>query len=472
MNNMTSSSPSILEKDLRRLEKKYQHKLRVNPDLTRALVSFQANKKEPGYRWYKFKEGYSSSLVKYYLDSLSIKNGYVHDPFAGSGTSLFASASRNLRTNGIELLPIGYEVMSVRKIISGNKKKKVIHALEKWLKEKPWKKEEGTVKLNYLNITKGAFPQKTEVAIGKYLHRLEKIKNPSIRRVLRFALLCIIEEVSYTRKDGQYLRWDHRSGRQQGSKPFDKGVIREFDQAITSKISEMIGDITGKDGSLFPQKSDIIDEKLIEIIQGSCFDELPKLNSGSFDLIITSPPYCNRYDYTRTYALELMLLGVDEKKIRELRQTMLSCTVENREKENLSERFSKTIFNKAGKSFDSQEYLQQVLGYLEDLKIKKELNNSGIVRMIKNYFYELCLLIFESARIMKKGGYFVMVNDNVRYAGVEIPADLILSDFATDAGLTVNEIQVLPRGKGNSSQQMGKHGRSEVRKCVYVWQKL
>jgi DNA modification methylase len=53
---------------------------------------------------------------------------------------------------------------------------------------------------------------------------------------------------------------------------------------------------------------------------GSCLDLLPRLAAESFDCIITSPPYCNRYDYTRTYALELALLGVDEKALSALRQ--------------------------------------------------------------------------------------------------------------------------------------------------------
>jgi len=30
----------------------------------------------------------------------------------------------------------------------------------------------------------------------------------------------------------------------------------------------------------------------------------------------------------------------------------------------------------------------------------------------------------------------------------------------------------LPNGKGNSSQQMGEHGREALRKCVYIWRKL
>ncbi len=64
-----------------------------------------------------------------------------------------------------------------------------------------------------------------------------------------------------------------------------------------------------------------------------------------------------------------------------------------------------------------------------------------------------------------------MVNDNVRYAGAAISVDLILSKIAEDIGFHIDNILVLPQGKGNSSQQMGKHGREALRKCVYVWRK-
>ena len=91
--------------------------------------------------------------------------------------------------------------------------------------------------------------------------------------------------------------------------------------------------------------------------------------------------------------------------------------------------------------------------------------------MVKNYFFEMAFIIFEMQRVLKTNGFIVMVNDNVQYGGEEVPVDLILSDFAESFGLSVLKIWTLPVGKGNSSQQMANHGRTEQRKCVYVWSK-
>ena len=91
--------------------------------------------------------------------------------------------------------------------------------------------------------------------------------------------------------------------------------------------------------------------------------------------------------------------------------------------------------------------------------------------MVENYFFEINFVIHEMARTLAPNGWVVMVNDNVQYHGEEVPVDLILSNLAEMAGLSVESIWVLSRGKGNSSQQMGLHGRNELRKCVYIWKK-
>ena len=206
----------------------------------------------------------------------------------------------------------------------------------------------------------------------------------------------------------------------------------------------------------------------IGLLKGSCLDFLPKLENRSYSGVITSPPYCNRYDYTRTYALEHAILGVNESELISLRQAMLSCTVENKVKE-------LTDFNHRWQTAidicDTLPLLQQILDYLEYKKNNKELNNNGIVRMVRSYFYEMSCVVQECYRILDKDGIMFMVNDNVRYTGTAISVDTILSKIAENIGFHIKNILVLPQGKGNSSQQMGEHGRDPLRKCVYIWKK-
>lgn len=87
------------------LERRFEGKLVINRDLDRTLVSFQANKRQNHYRWFRYKEGFSASLVQYLLDKLRIDSGRLLDPFAGSGASLFGAAKRGIDTTGAELIP-------------------------------------------------------------------------------------------------------------------------------------------------------------------------------------------------------------------------------------------------------------------------------------------------------------------------------------------------------------------------------
>ena len=57
-----------IETERKKLYKEYKNFIQVNYDLDRQLVSFQANKKEPFYAWFKYKEGFSSKLVEYFLN--------------------------------------------------------------------------------------------------------------------------------------------------------------------------------------------------------------------------------------------------------------------------------------------------------------------------------------------------------------------------------------------------------------------
>ncbi len=462
----TTNDLDAIERLDRELFQHFGKKLVLENSLSRSLVSFQANKNKPVYRWYKFKEAFSAPLVEYLFAKYKISEGRILDPFAGSGTALFVASESGVNADGIELLPIGQQIITTKILFDAAFAADDLAALKRWARERPWKQSEQTVPLLELRITKGAYPDQTREAIEKYLATSQQ-ENKRVQAALRFALLCVVEAISYTRKDGQYLRWDHRSGRQQGSKPFDKGSILNFEKAICAKIDDIVYDIEAEkeNAGLFPNQNRCGD---IRLFDGSSLDVLPTLQDDSYDAAITSPPYCNRYDYTRTYALELALLGIDEEQLGEFRQQMLSCTVENRAKDLIS---MNPRWNVPIAATDKQELLQAILRYLDDQREQKLLNNNGIPRMVRGYFYEMACVIFECFRVMKSGAPLFMINDNVRYAGASVSVDLILSSIAQQLGFCVENILVLPNGKGNSSQQMGMHGREALRKCVYVWRK-
>jgi DNA modification methylase len=451
------------------LKQQFETRLKVSPFLTRQLVSFQANKTRSSYRWFKYKEAFSAALVEKLLQSGGILNGHILDPFAGSGTALFAANTLGVDTTGIELLPIGIEIMRARQLLKSNFTFDDFAALDRWRSMQPWIDSPSRCPLGVLKITDGAYPPATLEAIERYLAALAH-ESTHVQTVLRFALLCVLESISYTRKDGQYLRWDARSGRRHGVKPFNKGIVLDFDQAITAKLNEIICDIhpLDKQIGLFDIEQPTVPSGQLNILHGSCLQELQRLPSNSFDAVLTSPPYCNRYDYTRTYALELALLGITGAALIALRQEMLSCTVENRPKTLLEINPDWHIPVEAA---NGQVLLQTILEHLNNQKERKIINNTGIPRMVKGYFYEMSCVIFECLRVLKPGAPLFMVNDNVRYAGASVSVDLILSDIAEKLGFRVPLITILHQGKGNSSQQMGEHGRDALRKCIYVWEK-
>ena len=445
----------------KQLENRFSDRLSVDPRLGRHAVSYQGNKGLPGLRWMKYKEGFSKSLVERFVHEKSPRD--LLDPFSGLGTAPLVASGNGVNATGIEIMPVGVLAATGIAHAANGLDKREFHSVGKELLHRlSCRKNAGAChQFPHVGITEKAFPEDTEQAIAKAREFIDQIDDPTMRDMLNLACMSILESVSFTRKDGQYLRWDYRSGRPLRSH-VDLGEVLDFSVALETRLQEMeddIDDVKEEFGSRYPR-----------LLSGSCLELLRELPDASFDLIVTSPPYANRYDYTRTYALELAWLGLDKAGFSDIRQKMITATVENKPKlEWLNSLYSDGLEH-ARAMYAAQGALKEIIDTLNENREK--LSNKNIIRLIEGYFFEMAVVISEIGRILRPGGGVVMVNDNVQYKGEEIPVDFILSDFAEQSGMVCKKIWALPRGKGNSSQQMAVYGRREIRKCVYEWVKV
>ena len=464
----------------RQLERQYMMLLEETDEFNRQLVSYQGNKGEMVHSWIKYREGFSAELVQSLINKFGIQPGQtLLEPFSGSATTLLVAIANGINAVGIEILPVchlAWEAKSHAFEYDTDELERILELIEET--------EPGPARHRFphLAITDSAFPDTTENDLMFYTEWFDLLDvSVEAKVLLRLVLTSILEEVSFTRKDGQYLRWDSRSDKVrqrnrerawQGKrliKGMDKGDLPTVKDALIRALSTIVDDV--KELQLASRT-----KGQATLFKGSALQILPTLESNQFAGVITSPPYCNRYDYTRTYALELAYLKVDEEEIRELRQSQLSCTVEHRSKvEQLrdyyasidaSDRFERTL-----DIVLSNPVFQEVNEALRIRWERGEINNRGILSMVEGYFIELAFVFAEVLRTCQPGAHVAFVNDNVRYGGEVIPVDLLTTHLAEQLGYEPQIVYVLPNRKGNSSQQMKRFGREALRKSITIWKK-
>lgn len=465
------------------LENKYWSITEVTDKFNRQSVSYQLSKKDCLHRWLKYKEGFSAQLVKMLLNEFGIKRGnLVMDPFMGSGTTALVCCLDGINSIGYDILPMSklsinaktsvydYNIIELQLILDEIKNLQV--------------PEDFDGHTNYVSITKGAYPETEDKALAFYTEYFDNSDHSEIsKNLVKLCILNSLERISYTIKSGQYLSWDHRCPKiiainqarvAAGKRPFvndnDKGPLPTLKESLILEFSQMLEDIQDL------QTKETEFSATCNYIEGSVLFEITKLESNILDGVITSPPYCNRYDYTRTYGLELAYLGKDDDEIKKLRQALLSCTVESKSKiEVLREHYDKigrlNDFEYILKKVTSNPVLNEVNSALQARNANGEINNKGVLKMVNGYFTELTFLYAELFRTSKPGAYVAFVNDNVRYAGEVIPVDYLSTSLAESIGFKPVKIYTLRQTKGNSSQQMAKYGRVALRKSITVWKK-
>ena len=266
----------------------------------------------------KYKEGFSRALVDGFMSEF--RPTAVLDPFAGIGTAPLVAAGGGASATGIEIMPVGALVgRGIAAAANGAMRDALESAASQLLSALESDEDADDCAFPHVRITESAFPPETEAAIAKARKFIRDMDDSSERDLLDLACMTILEEVSYTRKDGQYLRWDYRSGRSLRSR-VHKGRVAPFAEALGGRVYQMLHDMDALKREYGGGRP--------EFVIGSCLEILREIPDASFDMVITSPPCANRYDYTRAYALELAWRGCGQDDFSNLRQSIVRLQVD------------------------------------------------------------------------------------------------------------------------------------------------
>ena len=411
----------------------------------RQFVTYVPNKNVPIHRWFPYKEGFSYKLVEMLLREFRVDSARhrVFDPFAGCGTTLLTAQQMGFGVWGIDILPIAVFVSRVKLREAGEYDLNQLRAAIEYLQQVPFCPPT-LIAPQDVRIIKLAYAPETLEQILFFKEQIQQVENEAAREFLLLGLMATLEKVSYTSKDGQYLRL----------KPDKK--IPTVRHTLATQLGMMFGDLVGGQKQLAlpgltQPSSNGRDKKHVYIAQADARSFCDSFDDCA-DVIITSPPYLNRYDYSRIYSLELCLQFVKEfKELKQVRHSLLRSHIESREAPTDNVRHPALV-----------EILSNLVG--------QDLNNPRIPVMIKGYFEDMNLALQQMAQVCRPGAKVALVVANARFHGELIPVDLLLSELAVDAGFEVERI-IVTRYKGNSSQQMGRFGRVAVRESIAVWRR-
>lgn len=392
----------------------------VRDDL-RDLVSPARDKNRPRYNWYTFKHSFSKELIDKLLEEFDINTGNVLDPFCGGGTTLLACKEQGINAIGYDIMPFSVFISNV----------KISHFDSARLEQdlNSFKVVETNERLPDIQIIDKAFTPSVKKAILEIRAWINSLSKRESKEFFLLALLNTVDKVSRAVKAGCFLRL------------VDKRTTHDK----TIKLFLCIANKMIQDVETNPLNSNAKARAFIGDARSLPTDQL-------YDAVITSPPYPNRHDYTRVYALELLTAFINSnQELKQLRYHTLRSHVEARPRFPIND-------------FMPPKLLKTTLSKLKT----KNLNSPKILPMLNGYFEDMYLVLKNVNRCLKKDGKVLMVVSNVRYEGVAIPVDQILAEIGVQADLKLTSIWVA-RKRGNSPQQMKKYSRRPSRESVIIW---
>jgi DNA modification methylase len=383
--------------------------------------------------WYRFVLSFPPHLVRDYAERFGLsENSCVLDPFCGTGTTLVECKKLGINSVGLEANPMPWFATKTKidwELQPGALLKHaetVAHATEEILAEGGLNDVQELPLFGYRRATQDLrkLPEEatklilansiSPLPLHKVLVLLEVLERHDSERFAAHERLALAAAVV---SDVSNLHFGPEVG--VGKPKKDAAVVASWLRRVTA-IAHDLAQLPKK---RFGQA---------RVLRADSRDTSAVLAPNSVDAVITSPPYPNEKDYTRTTRLESVLLGFTKSK-KDLRTVKYGLVRSNTRSVYKSDTDHLLV--------EGHSEIQRIAEAIEARRI--ELNKtSGFERLYakltKLYFGGMYRHLADLRRVLRPGAQLAyVVGDQASYLRVMIRTGQLLADIAASLGYEV-----------------------------------
>ena len=407
----------------------------------------------PVHEWYRFVLSFPPHLVRHYVEKFSLARGHlILDPFCGTGTTLVEAKKLGIGSVGVEANAMAHFAASVKTDWDVEPRELANFGQEVAARANGAAPESllaHDAKHYGVSVYKGplrAFDGEqsrlliknsiSPLPLHKVLTLLHEIEQHKADRLRSHAKLALAKQ---TVKEISNLRFGPEIG--VGKQKTDSPVLEPW----LCALGNMAGDL---------QEHYAMTHTPAKVFLADARDMRRRLSPGSVDAVITSPPYPNEKDYSRTTRLESVLLGFisSREDLRRQKQQFIRSNTRGVYKSDTDHCWVENIPSIQALA-DSIEERRLELGKTSGF----EKQYANVVRL---YFGGMARHLSELRALLRPGAKLAyVVGDQASYFRIMIRTGQLLAEVAERLGYEVLDIDLFRTRFSTATKE---HLREEV----------
>ena len=390
----------------------------------------------PVHEWYRFVLSFPPHLVRHYVEKFGLARGQlILDPFCGTGTTLVEAKKLGIASVGVEANAMAHFAASVKTDwdVEPDELSRLGRDIAEEVSESSYENvhvgESASVEVSVYKGRLRAFDAEqsrlliknsiSPLPLHKVLTVLTAIKRHDEVKLRHLAKLALARQ---TVKDISNLRFGPEIG--VGKLKVDAPVLKPWLNALSLMVHDL-------------RVFQILSDTPATAFKADARDMRRHLSPGSIDAVITSPPYPNEKDYSRTTRLESVLLGFlsSREDLRRQKQQFIRSNTRGVYKADSDHRWVADI-PRIQALADSIEERRLQLGKTSGF----EKQYSKVVRL---YFGGMARHLADLRTLLRPGAKLAyVVGDQASYFRIMIRTGQILAEVAERLGYEVLDIDL------------------------------